>query len=64
MRVDPSQLAPRLRAVLEEDAAAEVVIKAEEDVRHEIERAGGRLVTIDHPADEDGVESSRYWATR
>ena len=36
----------------------------EEDVRHEIERAGGRLVTIDHPADEDGVESSRYWATR
>jgi biopolymer transport protein ExbD len=33
-RVDPRQLAPRLRAVLEEDPAVEVVIKAEEDVRH------------------------------
>ena len=33
-RVDPTQLAPRLRAVLEGDPAAEVVIKAEEDVRH------------------------------
>ena len=35
----------------------------EEEVRREIEQAGGRLVTIDHPAAEDGVKSSRYWVT-
>ncbi len=33
-RVDPTQLAPRLRALLAENSASEVVIKAEEDVRH------------------------------
>jgi len=36
----------------------------EEEVRPVVARAGGRLTTVDHRTEEDGVESNLYWVTR
>ena len=36
----------------------------EAEVTAVIEGAGGRVVTIDRRSEEDGVQTSRYWATR